>query len=202
SWVSVDRALRLLTYDHDRDLVRNFSKGLRAAGEHESTGANADGSLRTRTNGLIYLVRHAKAGNRSAWDAADEERPLSKSGRKQARALVERLAAFSIGRIISSPHVRCRETVEPLAQHRGLAVETSECLSEGSDSDDALELLSACAGKPTVLCSHGDIVGDVLTALAAEGMAADSQLRWEKGSIWALESDGRSFVYGRYLPPP
>jgi hypothetical protein len=45
-------------------------------------------------------------------------------------------------------------------------------------------------------------VGDVITFLVREGLALESDLRWEKGSTWVLEHDGETFLYGRYLPAP
>ena len=59
-------------------------------------------------------------GSRSAWDGPDEQRPLSKAGRRQAAALAKLLGDEPIGRIVSSPYVRCRETVAPLAERIGL----------------------------------------------------------------------------------
>ena len=37
----------------------------------------------------LFLVRHAKAGSRSTWDGDDFHRPLTASGRTQAKALAE-----------------------------------------------------------------------------------------------------------------
>ena len=53
-----------------------------------------------------------------------------------------------------------------------------------------------------MLCTHGDVIADLMTNLVNDGLATESELRWEKGSTWVLESDGESFLYGRYLPPP
>ena len=41
----------------------------------------------------LYLVRHAKAGERRLWDGDDLDRPLSPKGWKQADLLATRLAA-------------------------------------------------------------------------------------------------------------
>jgi broad specificity phosphatase PhoE/8-oxo-dGTP pyrophosphatase MutT (NUDIX family) len=199
-WVPLAEAIDTLSYHHDRSLLlEGFEAHANnpAAGEREGRV-----TMRGRTTGAIYLVRHAKAGSRAEWTGPDELRPLNKGGRRQAEGLVDRLAAFSIGRVISSPHVRCTETVAPLAKHRGLPVETSDAIVEGSDADDALDFLSQCASKPTVICSHGDVIGDVLTRLVDQGLAVESDLRWEKGSTWVLDYDGESFLYGRYLAPP
>jgi 8-oxo-dGTP diphosphatase len=41
---------------------------------------------------VLYLVRHAKAGRRSAYTGDDRMRPLSGPGRRQAKAIGKRLA--------------------------------------------------------------------------------------------------------------
>ena len=82
-------------------------------------------------NAPVFLVRHAKAGDRSTWQGDDDGRPLTKAGRRQARALVDVFAGRPINRIVSSPAVRCVDTVEPLAEARGLAVEVRNELREG-----------------------------------------------------------------------
>jgi 8-oxo-(d)GTP phosphatase len=201
-WVTPRQAAGLLTYSHDRALLRGLSPELDAslaAGGRERQG---HATLRNQMSSTIYLIRHAKALAREEWTEADELRPLSKAGRRQADELAQRLNAFSIARIISSPHVRCRETMEPLAKARKLAVETADALVENTDADDVMAFIKTLGAKPAALCSHADVIGDVMTNLEADGLATESQLRWEKGSTWVLESDGESFLYGRYLPPP
>ena len=199
-WVALPEATEVLSYHHDRTLLLEGFEG--QAGNSAPGGREGRVTMRGRTTGAVYLVRHAKAFGRAQWDGPDERRPLTKSGRRQADALVDRLAAFSIARIVSSPHTRCVETVAVLAKQRGLAVENVDAIVEGSDGDDVLEYLAQCAPQPTVVCSHGDVIGDVLTRLVEQGLAVESDLRWEKGSTWVLDFDGESFLYGRYLPPP
>jgi 8-oxo-(d)GTP phosphatase len=198
-WLPLAEAVDTLTYHHDRTLLlEGFDAGAHAA----AGGREGRVTMRGRTTGAVYLVRHAKAGNSAEWTGPDDQRPLSKGGRRQAEALVDGLAAFSIGRVCSSPTARCIQTAEPLAKQRGLNVETADLLVEGSDTDDVLEFLTRCAPQPTVACTHGDIVADVLTRLVEQGLAVESELRWEKGSTWVLDFDGEAFLYGRYLPPP
>jgi len=199
-WMSLPDAIDILSYHHDRTLLL---EGFEGQGVRDVPGGREGKvTMRGRTTGAVYLVRHAKAGSRAQWAGPDELRPLTKGGRRQAEALVDRLAAFSIARIVSSPHTRCVETVEPLAKQRGLTVSNVDELVEGSDGDDVLDYLARCAPQPTVVCSHGDVIGDVLTRLVEQGLAVESDLRWEKGSTWVLDFDGESFLYGRYLPPP
>src|SRR5688572_19762287 len=80
----------------------------------------------------VYLVRHAVAVGRSDWKGDDSLRPLTKRGERQASGLVELLAGADVQRVLSSPAVRCRETVEPLASKIGLSVQPTEVLAEGA----------------------------------------------------------------------
>ena len=104
------------------------------------------------------LVRHASAGERDEWEGDDRLRPLDAKGRKQAAALVESLEPLGVRRVVSSPYVRCVETVEPLAAALGLAVEHDDRLAEGAGAA-AAELL---AEDGVVACTHGDIVEALL----------------------------------------
>src|SRR5690606_35714758 len=83
---------------------------------------------------IIHLVRHAHAGNRSAWTDDDSQRPLSEKGRAQATAiaaaLVPELSARSADHhgsgpveLWSSPFVRCVQTLEPLGVRLDLEVD-------------------------------------------------------------------------------
>lgn len=104
------------------------------------------------------LLRHASAGDRDDWDGPDPLRPLDKRGRRQAAELVELLRPYGLRRILSSPYVRCVETVEPLAAALGLPVEEDARLTEGA-APGARELLQE---DGVLACTHGDIVFDVL----------------------------------------
>ena len=63
-----------------------------------------------------------------------------------------------------------------------------------------LDLLAAI-GAPVVLCSHGDVLGDVLTAIGRRGVEIDGD-RIEKGSTWELTLEGGEVTQARYTPPP
>jgi 8-oxo-dGTP diphosphatase len=148
-----------------------------------------------------YLVRHAKAGSRSDWDAADDLRPLTKAGRRQAEVIVDLLAPFEVHHIVSSPYVRCRQTVEPLAERLRLPVELSDSLGEGAPLDDALRLLDKYVDGSAVLCSHGDVIPAVLEHVLERGIDLGSDPRCEKGSAWALDFEGGEIRAARYLAP-
>lgn len=150
----------------------------------------------------ILLIRHANAGARSEWAGEDRLRPLSGKGARQAASLVKSLGPWKPERILSSPYVRCVETVDPLAKRLRLKVETTEELAEGSVAE-AIALVRAMAKDGAVaICTHGDIVPEVLVTLADEDhLDLGPSPRQAKGSVWILETEGDKFVRATYLPP-
>ncbi len=150
----------------------------------------------------IYLVRHAKAADRDEWTEADELRPLTKKGRRQAEGLVRLLHGAVVRRIASSPHVRCVQTIRPLALDRQLPLELAEDLAEGTPLERALTFLERNGDTPAVFCSHGDVIPALVLALAERGMALEGDREWKKGSIWVLDRRDGTFVRGSYVAPP
>ena len=53
-----------------------------------------------------------------------------------------------------------------------------------------------------VLCSHGDLIPEVLDPLLREGMVIIGGRGCEKGSIWSLDARGRDIVSGTYTARP
>ncbi len=151
----------------------------------------------------IYLVRHAKAGERRTWDGDDRLRPLSMRGHRQANGLLDTLADASFARVLSSPYVRCMETVVPLAAARSLPVEPVEALAEGSSLDGAIALVRKHALEGAVVCTHGDIMPMLLEHYVQAGAVATEALQWPKGCTWALDLDSAGDVRRvSYFPPP
>jgi 8-oxo-dGTP diphosphatase len=150
---------------------------------------------------VIYLVRHAKAGERRIWEGDDKARPLSKLGWKQSEAIARRLAAKGASSLYSSPYIRCVQTLEPLAARLGLEIQPDERLFEGAPFEPVLELLGEVS-TGAVLCSHGDIIPETIQALARRGMEVQTQPDWRKGSIWVLRRKGERITKGKVWPPP
>jgi 8-oxo-dGTP diphosphatase len=161
----------------------------------------------------ILLLRHVHAGDRDTWRGDDTKRPVSQRGRRQAAALVERFADRPIVAVLTSPYVRCIQSVEPLAAARGLEVEEVDDLAEGNPPDLVRRFLrrqherARGLGGEVVLCSHGDVIGDTVQGLAARGADLGGPARWPKASTGVLldppptELDD-AVVRAHYLPPP
>ena len=151
----------------------------------------------------VYLVRHAKAGDRAQWSGDDRLRPLSGRGHRQAQLLIDVLADARFERILSSPYVRCMQTVAPLAGARELAIEPARALAEGEPLSDGLELVQKHAISGAVLCMHGDLMPMLLDHYASSGVDMTDDLRWPKGCTWILDTESTGeVVRARYLPPP
>ena len=81
--------------------------------------------------------------------------------------------------------MRCVQTVEPLAEARGLEIELDEQL--GADRlEEVPEVLERLKGENAAVCTHGDLpwLGD---------------RKFKKGSTWVLDDELEPV---RYIPPP
>ena len=150
---------------------------------------------------MLLLVRHADAGNKQRWDGPDSRRPLSADGDAEAAGLVVRLEDYPISRVLSSPTLRCSQTVDPLARDRWLRVDHQEALGVDADPARVLALLEDPRLADAVVCTHGEVIGQVLTLLVADGLAVDHPLAWPKGSTWLLHGANGRPAHARYLPP-
>jgi broad specificity phosphatase PhoE len=157
----------------------------------------------------VFVVRHVKAGSRSDWDGDDDLRPISKSGQRQAASLAARLGDEGVTRLTSSPFLRCRQSLEPLGEAVGLPVLDDERLREGAAPE---EVLAAVRESPdgTVLCSHGDVIPELISGLVRRGMELTTAPDWRKATLWILEgsetdhdaADVRLFTSASVEPPP
>jgi phosphohistidine phosphatase SixA len=149
----------------------------------------------------VYLVRHADAGDREKWTDPDHLRPLTKAGRRQVDALTEALAKERVTRVLTSPHVRCVQTVQPLAERLGISIELSDALIEGAATEESVALIEKLAGENAVLCTHGDVVGNLLFYAERHGVPI-GEPRMKKASTWVIDTEAGAIISARYTPPP
>lgn len=177
-WLPPREAALRLTYEHDADLLREFT----------------DGPNRTTP----YLVlRHTSAGDKHAWDEADLLRPLDSRGRTEAAGLAEALSAYGPARVLSSATARCVETVLPYAARMGVEVRTDQAFSmglpEAASKETGARFVQLLAEEtPTLVCTHGELVPEVI-GRAYEKLQAPppADPRLPKGGFWVLHvADG------------
>ena len=133
----------------------------------------------------LLLIRHALAGHRDHWAGDDRLRPVDERGRLQSDLLVDALAGYTIERIVSSPYLRCVQTVEPLADARGLEIELDEQLG-ATRLDEVGEVLERLRAEQVAVCTHGDLpwLGD---------------RKFKKGATWVVDGE---LEPTRYIKPP
>ena len=153
AWVDRDEAAELLTYERDRALLTDAVP------------------LRKPTTALVVL-RHAHARSRKSWRGDDRLRPLLTGGRDEAFRLVPVLAAYDVGRVVSSGSTRCLETVAPYVETLGLDVDRrKELAEECGDPERTTRLVREVAAecdtsrRGTLICSHRPVLPTVFAAL-------------------------------------
>jgi phosphohistidine phosphatase SixA len=152
----------------------------------------------------LIVVRHAHAGSRRDWPGDDISRPLTQRGRDEADRIALQFCQHLTTRLVSSPRLRCLQTLEPLAAKLGTEVTVDQRLDEQPCTADLLALIDEFADAPTMISTHGDVVPEVLRVLRDErGLSIVDPLNWPKASAWVISrnADG-SFDTATFFGPP
>lgn len=154
AWIDAGQATRLLSYRLDHTVLRQ--------------------ALQQPVTTPVALVRHAKAVNRKDWVDEDAVRPLRPRGRKQARGLTALFDAYGVVELFTSPWHRCSATLQPYALQADLKQHLVEVFNEDAgaeDPDGVQRTMTEIAEqavvhhRPTAICGHRPVIGDMLTAL-------------------------------------
>jgi broad specificity phosphatase PhoE len=176
------------------------------------------------SDGQVHVIRHALALDRHAWVGDDRMRPLNEQGRAQARALVGRYPTAPPDRLLSSPALRCIETLQPTADTFAIPIEQVVFLAEGAPAHEARRNLIAAVEqtrtvtaspatrrgsrgdggvRPLVLaCTHGDVLEGLIELLVVERVPFDGAVRTPKSVTYELEVAGGSISRARVVEPP
>ena len=158
----------------------------------------------------IELVPHLDAGDRTKWPGDQNQRPLTELGRRQAQALAGALAAEPVDALYSSPALRCRQSIEPLAERFGLPITVLPELAEfdvrstpegwGSGPDSAFAAGTAFAAverirseRPpgrAIACSHGGIIPALVAFLTAAHSLEGVPELTHRGQWYRLRFEG------------
>jgi len=154
----------------------------------------------------LIVVRHGIAIAKRRWEGPDADRPLTPNGARQAKAVAARLAPYRPIAILSSPSLRCRQTVEPLAARTATLVQNHKALGvdAGASSLELIHQLVATESPTStvVLCTHREVLVEILPALAAEfRVALGHRPPGAKGGSWTLRFRGDRLVNVKYWRP-
>jgi phosphohistidine phosphatase len=113
----------------------------------------------------LLLVRHAEAAS----GTPDELRPLTATGRAQARSLGERLRSEGVepSAILTSPLLRARETGELLARELGADTAVDERLAPGATPERVAQAASERGGT-VIAVAHQPDCSHIAEALTGE----------------------------------
>ncbi|MFN8075484.1 MAG: histidine phosphatase family protein [Kineosporiaceae bacterium] len=155
AWLAPEQAAQRLELASERSAL----EALLAAAE--------DGRLAARP---LVVARHAHARPRDAWSDADAKRPLVRRGRREAAGLVELLQCWRPERVVSSPWLRCRETLTPYVERTGVSVRWKAGLTEAGHERDpgkarahVRKLLER--DQVSLLCTHRPVLASVVEVL-------------------------------------
>jgi phosphohistidine phosphatase SixA len=120
------------------------------------------------------VLRHGHAVARDDWRGTDRDRPLRASGRTQAVALVRVARTYGVDRILSSPAIRCVQTIAHLLTVTGVHAELWPGLGEDGTADQFAHVASVVGQlltghRSTVVCSHRPVLPKLFEAVAHAG---------------------------------
>ncbi|RZS43611.1 putative phosphomutase (TIGR03848 family) [Herbihabitans rhizosphaerae] len=152
----------------------------------------------------VILLRHARSTANGSGVLAGRTPgvALDDRGKAQAAGLVERLASVPLAAVVTSPLLRCRQTVAALVADRGLRAGTDGRLSEVDYGDWTGQALSKLGKEPLwrVVQQHPSAAvfpgGEGLATVQSRAVAAvrehDARVTAEHGveAVWLLCSHG------------
>jgi 8-oxo-dGTP diphosphatase len=152
---------------------------------------------------VLSVVRHAEAGDRERFLGDDSLRPLSNRGRKQAKLLSKRLYGTTLD-LISSPHLRCVETLAPTSYLLRRAMMLATWLIEGEPPTRALKQLIELTGEigGLVACTHGDLVEGMIAVAMDSGAVPTSEPNIEKAATTEFTIISGKIVAISFVSPP
>ncbi|MCK9901653.1 phosphoglycerate mutase [Parafrankia colletiae] len=180
------------------------SSSTSAPTRHE-TGVNTDTGRGAATSHTVVIVRHALALPKKTWTGEDAARPLTARGIRQAATFATVVTRdLAVRQVLTSPTLRCEQTVAPLADARGLPLRRSAMLGVDGSTEALLDLLTSDETDGSVLCTHGERINDLFRAWQARGWrgwpGADGRTR--KGDAWLLRGQPALDATVEYLATP
>lgn len=133
---------------------------------------------------VVFLVRHAEKAHDDDHDKARGP-DLTEAGRRRAESLAKVLTPAGVTRIHSTDYRRTLETARPLAEARGLAVETYDA----RDPDALVKRLRGSSGRHLVV-GHSNTTPELVAMLGGEpGPPIEEECEYDRLYILVLGPD-------------
>jgi phosphohistidine phosphatase len=147
----------------------------------------------------LYLLRHGIAVDPSAPDfAKDADRPLTTKGKRRLRQIAEAMGALKISfdLILSSPHVRAKQTAEIVtkALKRRKKLKFTDELTPGGNPRSVIQLLNDLRPRPKniLLVGHEPYLSKLIALLTAG--TTNMEIDLKKGSLCKLETESPRYA--------
>lgn len=184
-WLDIKAARERLSYEEDRELLKDFKK------------------LERHANVLIFL-RHGKAIKRGDWSDYDIDRPLAELGFAQAQKMAKHFAPFHLDGIYTSDAMRCFATVEPMSVSMGLSLNVSRDFNEETfentpkrTTEYAKQLLKYPGNN--LVCGHNPVIPHAISE--ATGIY-DLSGELEPADAWVVHHLGDQIISITFMSQP
>ncbi len=146
----------------------------------------------------ILFLRHGEA-DWPDWDKPDDERPLTRRGRKEMKRVAEFLERLDLcpDAILSSPLPRARQTAEIVAERVGKEVTIEPKLVHGFNSERLRDMIANTDGERIMIVGHEPEFSQVIEKLTG------GRVKLSKAGVALLDIDrGGKAGELRWLFPP
>jgi phosphohistidine phosphatase len=154
---------------------------------------------------IIYFLRHASAGKKTANPKKDERRALDQEGILQARYVGRLLASLDVQveHVLSSPLKRSLQTATLVANELAheTAIRMEDALRPESDYAKFKEMLSRYRKYEAVMVvGHNPNESEFLSKVVSSASGA-AHIELKKGAVAKVELDGRNGVLEWLITP-
>lgn len=145
---------------------------------------------------VVYLVRHAEKAD--AGSSQDPKNPqLTAEGVRRAEDLVALLRDAGVTRLHSTDYLRTMQTVDPLAKHLGLEIETYD----PRDPAGFAKMLKESPGRH-VVSGHSNTVPPLVELLGGDpGPPIDEAAEYDRLYILVIDEGETTTITLRYGAP-
>ena len=135
----------------------------------------------------LYFLRHGEA-DWPDWNKSDDERPLTKHGKKQMREVAKFLDRLKVrpNLIVTSPLPRAAQTAEIAADYLRAKLRKDELLAPGFGMSELRTVLKRHHAKALMLVGHEPDFTNVISGLTG------ASLKLSKAGVALVDADPES----------
>jgi len=135
----------------------------------------------------LYFLRHGEA-DWPGWDGPDDERPLTKKGKKEIKKLAKLFVRLDVDldEIMTSPLPRAAQTAEVVARRYSLTAHEDDRLKPGFGPADLEKILKDRYDLALMIAGHEPDFTNVISSITG------ADLKLSKGGVALVDLDPSS----------